>query len=298
MPPRKKRVKRVVMQKQKQKQSVVVNINQQRKTVARPPMLRPLPPPPYLNPVFLPQQTDLSSIITAIKGLDKRQPEIVRDVARVDIGEELLNPLAERRQAGRRHAQSGLPSQEFYATLAEERLTRQKAKEFDLPRTIPERSVSAPELRAEEPAPTRSVKELVKEYNRRFVYSDARRVPVSNKTDNQLLDDLTSRGLSLEDLAIPVASAQPEVRRAEAVAIPKPYSPFSTQEAFTDIEAQYQTAPSYAEGEGGGFVPQQTTVATSNAPRSLYELSAEPIPKRAVVPKKTQSKLNFPPINE
>ena len=155
--PRRK-VKRVVKQKQKQRQSVVVNINQQRKTVRQP--RSKVQAQPVFNPIFQfsQPQYDASSIINAIKALD-RQSEIVRDVARVDVGERLLAPRAPQ-------AERASPS--FFATVAQERIARERAKgNFkDLPPTIPEPSESYP--RAEEPEPTRSVKDIVKEYNKRF----------------------------------------------------------------------------------------------------------------------------------
>jgi len=108
MPPRKKKApKKVVKQKQKQRQSVVVNINQQRKTVAREPRSKlneppkPVQPSLSISPIFqFPQQYDnTNSIISAIKANQNRQPEIVRDVARVDIAEQIATPLRERERA-------------------------------------------------------------------------------------------------------------------------------------------------------------------------------------------------------
>jgi hypothetical protein len=108
MPPRKKKApKKVVKQKQKQRQSVVVNINQQRKTVAREPRSKlneppkPVQPSLSISPVFqFPQQYDnTNSIISAIKASQNKQSGIVRDVARVDVAEQVSTPLRERERA-------------------------------------------------------------------------------------------------------------------------------------------------------------------------------------------------------
>jgi len=100
MPPRKKKVpKRKVAQKQKQKQSVVVNINQQRKTTIRRQPATPKPSP-TISPVFqFPQQPDnISSIISAIQGLNRQQGNVIRDVVKVDVAEERALPEQVRQQ--------------------------------------------------------------------------------------------------------------------------------------------------------------------------------------------------------
>lgn len=107
--PRKKAPKRKpkLAQKQKQRQSVIVNINQQRKTIARPSMpksVQPVQPSlstsfsPIINFPQFPQYDNTSSIINAIRSSENRQPEIIKDVARVDVAEERAIPLRERRR--------------------------------------------------------------------------------------------------------------------------------------------------------------------------------------------------------
>jgi len=147
MPRKKKAPKKVVKQKQKQKQrqSVVVNINQQRKTVAREPRKLTEPPKPVqpsvstsVSPIFqFPQQYDnTNSIINAIKASQNNQPEIVRDVARVDVAEEQSTPSRQRLRALRTARLSpqvsGLSLEEVQQALPEE----------PQPQSIPEAVVS------------------------------------------------------------------------------------------------------------------------------------------------------------
>lgn len=143
--PRKRKAKtpKAQKQKQKQRQSVVVNINQQRRTVARPKAVRaPQAPPPSsisFNPMIqFPQYDNTSSIISAIKSLNRSQPEIIRDVARVDRAVEQDTPLRERvlaaAEARRTPQVSGLAVQEINQVLPVE----------ELPENIPIYIVKAP----------------------------------------------------------------------------------------------------------------------------------------------------------
>ena len=146
--PRKRKAKtpKAQKQKQKQRQSVVVNINQQRRTVARPKAVRAQAPQPSSNISFnpmiqFPQYDNTSSIISAIKSLDRSQPEIIRDVARVDRAVEQDTPLRERvlaaAEARRTPQASGLAVQEINQVLPVE----------ELPENIPINIVKAPTQR-------------------------------------------------------------------------------------------------------------------------------------------------------
>ena len=241
--PRKKKAPKVQKQKQKQRQSVVVNINQQRKTVARQPrklteLHKPVQPSsisfsPMIN---FPQQYDnTSSIMNAIKALEYRQPEVVRDVAKVDVAEQVFTPLRDRVRAAaeaRANPQiSGLASQEFYEVLREP---------IELPPEIPFSvesgglGILAPEIRSQFPVPpveetvaqeisqykgaeelesepiiekasaTSELKELVKQWNAGRSLDDPKRVSLtSNKTDEKLRKALTAKGITEQELRNP-----------------------------------------------------------------------------------------------
>jgi hypothetical protein len=136
MPPRKKKApKKVVKQKQKQRQSVVVNVNTTKsisrvKSLPKPVMPKPDIPKPVMSQSFSPMinfpQDNTSSIINAIKSLGNLQPEIIRDVARIDRAEEERVPLKLRAKASEvSHSipfHSGLASQEFYQVLSDPEL--------------------------------------------------------------------------------------------------------------------------------------------------------------------------------
>jgi len=164
---RRKRIKKQVAQKQKQRQSVVVNINTKeskgRKGRPKAPSKAPSISPSIstsFNPVIhLPHFDSPSSIIQSLKALDHRQAdvtrdvsraeasaiknknpipqptqaEIIRDVRQADIAEETLTPLRSRILASAESRNipfhSGLASQEFYQVLNEPELQ---------PTTIPE----------------------------------------------------------------------------------------------------------------------------------------------------------------
>lgn len=117
MPPRKKKApKKVVKQKQKQRQSVVVNVNTTKSISRVKSVSKPVPMIQF-------PQDNTSSIINAIKSLNYLQPEIIKDVARIDRAEEERVPLKLRKKVSEVSRSiplhSGLASQEFYQILTE-----------------------------------------------------------------------------------------------------------------------------------------------------------------------------------
>ena len=124
-----KKAKPAQKQKQNQKQSVTVHVHAHAPRAPRARAPHALAKPSIPHPVHsfsTIHSQDTSSIIAAIRALQYRQPEVIKDVARVDAAEEAAVPLRRRVRAAqlsnRVPSVSGLASQEFYSVLSEPEL--------------------------------------------------------------------------------------------------------------------------------------------------------------------------------
>lgn len=145
--PRRKPKKPARALAQKQRQSVVVNVGRVPRALRAPRAPRAPPTQPVshsFSPMIHMPQQDMSSILAAIKALELKQAAVIKDVARVDVGEELQTPLRERQRVGR--LVSALPVEEYAVLSDRERL----------PSSLPEHGILAPDVRGRFPVPTES----------------------------------------------------------------------------------------------------------------------------------------------